>query len=158
MHFESHLWNGNNKCVGYYLSINFDNYNWDDVFFLLNFYLKFRSYLPPLSTTDVLDQLSRDRIIRDLSCICRFFHCRAFLSTSMRQSRGRRALLWRTSRFWQEETFLLLFFCIGGTGRRTSYGLLLTPASASPSVEYQQVFLPWELKHRNQYSSHLCLT
>lgn len=114
--------------VGYYLSISFDNYNWGDVFFLLNFYLKFRSYLPPLFTRDVLDQLNRDRIICDLMYF-KFFPCRAFLSRVVEQTRARRALLWRIRWFCQEETdnlvtYFFIIFCTGGTRGRTCYGLL----------------------------------
>lgn len=47
----------------------------------------------------------------------------------------------------------VLWIAVAGKSRQD---ILLTPASASPSLEYQQVFLPQEQKHRNRYSSHFC--
>lgn len=118
-----------------------------------------------LSTGGVLDWLNWDRIICDLPCIFIFFRCRALDWT-----RGCRALLWRFSQFWQDDsgTVFWLFFPIGRKQdcsmdccdkqkSRTDIQPILAAASHKLPNYVRDSLIPWELKHRRQYSSQLCL-
>lgn len=143
VHFESHLWNGNNKCVGYYLSISFDDYNCSLMYFS-----------PLISTwnSDLTCHPFPQEVFWSSWRGTGFFCDLVFSGSSMAEPFSAPAQSKPVATepscgadpggSGGRKLFLLGFFfvcpmdCCGRTKSRQD--ILLTPASASRSLQYQQ--------------------